>query len=201
MKSSIIVSILAGSAVAFAPSSQTRSTSALAGSVSNPLSSEIGAMAPLGYFDPWGLCDDEDKENFDRLREVELRHGRCSMLATVGWLTTAAGYRLPGLEDIPAGFKALNLEGQSFEVRSVLPATVGTIFLLTVSMQDYTGNAEFRGDYRNGFDFGWDRQTDEWKAKKRSIEVNNGRAAMMGILGIMVHEQLGNLGAIGLPTP
>ena len=34
-------------------------------------------------------------------------------------------------------------------------------------------------------------QTEEWKQQKRAIELNNGRAAMMGILGLMVHEQLG----------
>jgi hypothetical protein len=32
--------------------------------------------------------------------------------------------------------------------------------------------------------------------KKRAIELNNGRAAQMGILGIMVHEKLGNLDLI-----
>ena len=54
-----------------------------------------------------------------------------------------------------------------------------------------TGESEFRGDFRNGFDFGWDKQSDEWKLQKRAVELNQGRAAMMGILGLMVHEQLG----------
>ena len=54
-----------------------------------------------------------------------------------------------------------------------------------------TGN-EFVGDFRNGaIDFGWDTFSDEAKLSKRAIELNNGRAAMMGILGLMVHEQLG----------
>jgi hypothetical protein len=34
-------------------------------------------------------------------------------------------------------------------------------------------------------------QSEEEKLKKRAIELNNGRAAQMGILALMVHEQLG----------
>ena len=51
---------------------------------------------------------------------------------------------------------------------------------------------DFVGDFRNGYiDFGWDNFDEETKLKKRAVELNNGRAAMMGILGLMVHEQLG----------
>merc|ERR1719327_1915719 len=54
-----------------------------------------------------------------------------------------------------------------------------------------TGN-EFVGDFGNGsIDFGWDTFDEETKLSKRAIELNNGRAAMMGILGLMVHEELG----------
>mmetsp|Transcript_5233 Transcript_5233/g.3310 ORF Transcript_5233/g.3310 Transcript_5233/m.3310 type:complete len:80 (+) Transcript_5233:352-591(+) len=61
--------------------------------------------------------------------------------------------------------------------------------------RDAFGLSEFPGDFRNGskLDFGWDSQSDAWKRNKRSIELNNGRAAQMGILGIMVHENMGNL--------
>ena len=59
------------------------------------------------------------------------------------------------------------------------------------------GEPEFPGDFRNGFlDFGWDKQSDDWKRKKRSIELNNGRAAMMGIMGLMVHDAMGNVDSI-----
>ena len=45
---------------------------------------EIGVLAPLGFFDPLGLCADGNEEVFARRRAVELKHGRVSMLATLG---------------------------------------------------------------------------------------------------------------------
>jgi hypothetical protein len=57
-----------------------------------------------------------------------------------------------------------------------------------------TGN-EFVGDFRNGYiDFGWDTFTEEEQMSKRAIELNNGRAAQLGILGLMVHEKIVPLG-------
>jgi len=205
MKSTILASLVA-SAAAFAPAQQGRASTEVNGIFYNQATAQTfggdpGATAPLGFFDPLGLVADDDQETFDHLREVEVRHGRCAMLAVTGWLTTAAGVRLPGMEDTPFGFKALVMEGMPMEVRGTLPLTLMTVFAITPFMQDI-GQSTFPGDYRNGaFDFGWDEQTEEWQNKKRAIEINNGRAAQMGILGIMVHEQLGNLNDIGLPQP
>merc|ERR1712051_31703 len=64
-------------------------------------------------------------------------------------------------------------------------------FLELFVMKDVKGTAEFPGDFRNGFGPGWDKYTDEEKREKRSIELNNGRAAQMGILGLMFHEMMG----------
>ena len=59
-------------------------------------------------------------------------------------------------------------------------------------MKDVTGEAEFPGDFCNGaLDFRWDTFDEETKLSKRGIELNNGRATMMRILGLTVHEQLG----------
>jgi hypothetical protein len=43
----------------------------------------LGSQAPLGFWDPLGLLEDADEARFDRLRTVENKHGRISMLAMV----------------------------------------------------------------------------------------------------------------------
>jgi len=202
---SLVLGLSAPETAAFSNAPATRNSNSninTALSVS-PFAEDVGATAPHGYFDPLGLTRDGDKEKFERLREVEIRHGRVSMLAITGWLVTAAGIRLPGMQDMPFGFKAIyDVMDLPREVRGTLPLTLASVWFLTLVMKDEAGTADFPGDYRNGLiDFGWDKQTDEWKRSKRAIEVNNGRGAMMGILGIMVHEQLGNLSDIGLPQP
>lgn len=111
MKTAILTTLVAGAA-AFAPVKDSSSSST---ALNADLTKEIGAMTPLGLFDPLGVLGDAangDQEHFDRLRWVELKHGRIAMLAVVGYLTTAAGIRFPGAEDIPGGFAALdNLPG------------------------------------------------------------------------------------------
>jgi hypothetical protein len=114
------------------------------------------------------------------------------MLGVVGYLVTYAGVRLPGLEDVPAGWAAW----------SALPASVlgqfgMTVIFMEMANRDQTGNAEFEGDFRNGYlDFGWDSQSDAWKKNKRNVELNQGRAAMMGLLGLMTHDAMGNVADI-----
>jgi Chlorophyll A-B binding protein len=190
MKFVILASIIA-SATAFAPVSQKASTTALNMAFEN----ELGAQAPLGFFDPLGLVSDGDQEKFDRLRYVEIKHGRICMLAVAGYLVQENGIRLPGdvdysglkFADVPNGFAALStISGAGI---AQIVAFIG--FLEVAVMKDITGG-EFVGDFRNGFiDFGWDSFDEETKLQKRAIELNQGRAAQMGILALMVHEQLG----------
>jgi len=191
MKTAIVASLIAGAA-AFAPSQQSARTSV---STNMAFENELGAQAPLGFFDPLGLVADGDQAKFDRLRYVEIKHGRICMLAVVGYLVTEAGIRLPGdidysgtsFESIPGGFAALSAIPSAGLAQIV--AFIG--FLEIAVMKDITGG-EFVGDFRNGaLDFGWDSFDEETKLRKRAIELNQGRAAQMGILALMVHEQLG----------
>ena len=78
MKLFLFASLVVGAA-AFSPVSvKTASTST---KLAASFESDIGATLPLGFFDPLGLVADGDQAKFDRLRLVELKHGRISMLA------------------------------------------------------------------------------------------------------------------------
>lgn len=228
MKLAILSSLIA-SAAAFAPTQSKSASVAL--DAKADFANEIGAMTPLGLFDPMGFLTNADQAQFDDYRAKEIKHGRvgtlmlkwllshfhfvsisicgtnriqkthrlCStffastaMLGVVGYLTTYAGVRFPGLEDVPAGWAAWN----------ALPAEVVsqmgmTWIFMEMANRDQTGNAKIVGDFRNGYlDFGWDDQSEAWQTKKRTIELNQGRAAMMGLFGLMVHDSMGNIADI-----
>merc|ERR1712087_123128 len=93
MKTAVLATLLA-SAAAFAPAKQASKTTSL-----SAFEDELGAQPPLGFFDPLGLVADGDQEKFDRLRYVEIKHGRICMLGVVGYLLQEAGIRLPGSID------------------------------------------------------------------------------------------------------
>merc|ERR1711935_639412 len=134
------------------------------------------------------MGDDADQERFERLRYVELKHGRVSMLAFLGQIWTRAGNHLGG---------NIDTEGHSFDSSpNGIAAVIGPDAIPQAGLVQIFA---FVGDFRNGaIDFGWDKFDEETKFAKRAIELNNGRAAMMGILGLMIHEELGtNLPVIG----
>merc|ERR1719384_1124568 len=187
------LALLFASAAAFAPSKVAQTSTAL-----NAFESELGVQPPLGFFDPLGLLNDADQERFDRLRYVELKHGRISQLAFLGNIITRAGVHLPGdIDKSGTSFDSIGDGWAAISGPNAIPqaglfqiiAFVG--FLELFVMKDITGG-EFVGDFRNdSLDFGWDTFDEETKLQKRAIELNNGRAAQFGILGLMVHEQLG----------
>lgn len=71
-----------GSAAAFAPArTAAPRASALA---AFDIKTQVGAQAPLGYFDPFGLLTEADEETFNLWRKIELKHGRIAMMAVLG---------------------------------------------------------------------------------------------------------------------
>ena len=173
----VLASLL--SAAAFAPVARVARSSSL----KMGFESEIGAQPPLGFWDPLGLLADADQERFDRLRYVETKHGRISMLAILGHLVTTAGARLPGeiayglkFSEVPTGLKAFD----------VIPAA-GTFQLFAFIGLLELGFGSKQAEIEEGCAPQWGEND-----QKKAIELNNGRAAQMGILALMVHEKLDN---------
>ena len=54
---------------------------------------ELGVQAPVGFWDPAGFTADGSVENFKRRRATEIKHGRISMLATMGYITPVTWIR------------------------------------------------------------------------------------------------------------
>mmetsp|Transcript_5288 Transcript_5288/g.12326 ORF Transcript_5288/g.12326 Transcript_5288/m.12326 type:complete len:208 (+) Transcript_5288:266-889(+) len=183
MKSAIFASLIA-SAAAFAPAQQAKTSTAL-----NVNELEIGVTAPLGVYDPLGWLESQP-ESFERRRAVERKHGRVAMAAVVGvivhnnhivfdgYLSTSQNLKF---SDIPTG-----VDG----IRAIPNAGLLQIlaFFALVELA-WMPASKYDGDYGVGY-FGADIKDPEEKARKLNVELNNGRAAMMGILGNMVTEQL-----------
>jgi hypothetical protein len=171
------------SAAAFAPVSRVARSSAL----KMDFSGEIGAQPPLGFWDPLGLLADADQARFDRLRYVETKHGRIAQLAILGHIVTAAGIRLPGdispgipYASVPAGLAAFDVIPNAASFQIVV--FIGLIEAGFYQRQEEIEEAQLKAS-------GWDEAT---ISKKKGIELNNGRAAQMGILALMVHEKINN---------
>jgi len=159
--------------------------------------SEIGAQPPLGFWDPLGLLEDADQERFERLRYVEIKHGRIAMLAVLGHITQQ-NVRLPGMLSTSADISFADMPNGLAALSKIPPVGLAQIvlfigFLELAVMKNVEGS--FPGDFTNGgnpFESSWQAFSEETKERKRAIELNNGRAAQMGILALMVHEKLSN---------
>ena len=170
-------------AAAFAPSARVARSSAIKMSFEDAL----GAQAPLGFWDPLGLLKDADQERFDRLRYVETKHGRISMLAILGHLVTTAGVRLPG--DIAYGVPFSSMKTGLAAFDTIPAAGIAQIFIFIGAIELGFGSRQAEIEEAQLKASGWDAETIQ---KKLAIELNNGRAAQMGILALMVHEKLDN---------
>merc|ERR1719409_286893 len=158
---------------------------------------ELGVQPPVGYWDPAGLAADGDMASFNRRRGIELKHGRISMIACIGYITPEyfkwPGYLSPGnslkFDDIPNGLAAI----------SKVPAAGITQWIAfcgvleTAFFKQEDGRAP--GDFARGGILGVPNATGpienaEERKKKLNAEIANGRLAMVAIIGMFFQDGL-----------
>jgi len=149
---------------------------------------EIGAVAPLGYFDPLGYITDD--ETFTRYRAVERKHGRIAMMAMAGTFVHNNHWTFDGYLSPSAGLKFSDIDtgiGGLFQV----PAAGLAQILVVCGLVElaWWPATQLDGDYgvRLGNINNWDEEPSK-EIRQKNAELNNGRAAMMGILGTFTHE-------------
>ena len=161
---------------------------------------------PLDLWDPIGFCDDE--ESFARRRAVEIKHGRISMIAFIGMMVQELGVTFPGSLDLSGSypFDAVLKDGMGFPALANIPsAGIAQIVLfcgmaeaLAAPANQYTGGPQ---DLPGGYDgatgtipggYPFTTQIEDTEARDRALncEIQNGRGAMLGVTGCMMHSCL-----------
>jgi len=154
-------------------------------------SGEVGAMEPLGYWDPAGFMrksvvgdpykwEWRDEATFRRYRAAELKHGRLSMVALTGmYATSAARFPSPQFESSPEGFHVIGSEAAS---------GLGILFLLVgfVELENPEGDFDNPVNFKDIFGLGKD--FDVYSGDLRNKELAHCRLAMPVVFSYWLSE-------------
>merc|ERR1711935_1281806 len=196
---------MGSSAAAFAPSALQASSTALNADARSPDGLGVDP-GPLDLFDPLGFVDEE--ESFARRRAVEIKHGRISMMAFIGMAVQELGVTFPGSLDLAGDYPFADVlkDGMGFPALANIPALGlcqivlfgGLAEGVAMPSSEYTGGPQ---DLPGGFDgssgtipggYPFTTQIEDPEARDRAlnVEIQNGRGAMLGVTGAMMHSCL-----------
>merc|ERR1719379_1023580 len=173
---------------------------------------DVGTTKPLGVYDPLGLMT-KMPDKYRRWQEMEIKHGRFAMAATLHVILTEAGVRWPGYLSIAEDIKFSDMPGGTIASWAALPNLAWLQIVLVVALLDNSvlkqDPSKEPGDVGDGTYVGdakiWVRYDDvpgfSGKTFKLNAERNNGRAAMMGITGMLIHEGLTGNPVWPIPVP
>merc|ERR1719311_257083 len=176
------------------PLALVQSGAALRASQLQPLSAQckvngmVGDCKPLGYFDPLGFSKDASPETMAKYREAELKHGRVAMLAAFGMIVADKWHPL---------FEGKN-SANPLEALTQVPK-LGWLQILTFIMfMEVIGILNSRRpDYEPGNFLGTSQwETDEGWDSYQTKELNNGRLAMFGSIGMLVGSYITGKGPL-----
>jgi len=212
-----LLSLLAGNAVAFAPSNSNNQIATSLNSGMDDLQELATKCNPVvQFYDPiglskanlWGSTSDQ---TIGFLREAEVKHGRIAMFAFVGYIVHANGITWPW---------PMQLDGTPFPKTNNAPEAWDAIsddaklqIFLFIGFLEYYREVACEKHYMRGgkvgefpkfdtkvipggalnlydpFNFAPQR-TEEQKADGLIKEINNGRLAMLGIMGFLAEGKV-----------
>jgi hypothetical protein len=157
---------------------------------------DIGILPPLNVWDPLGYIDSRDMRRYE---EMEIKHGRAAMLGFLHVVLTEAGLRFPGyLSDGTFGGAPIKFADVPAGAINTVLAIPGSSWAQIICLCGVLEAGVFKQDpSREAGDIApewgpWVRYDDpEARTFKLNAERQNGRAAMLGITGIILHELLG----------
>lgn len=150
-------------------------------------SEEIGTIGPLGFFDPLGFCPEGKRNIFRNQREMEIKHGRVAMLATVGLVaqhfihrSDVSALKIYLGSNSPNGIGAL---GIFYGPEGFLQLCGISFFILVMEFFIWAPD-----DYREPGDYGNPLNIPFYTPEMRYNELTNGRFAMISVVGILLAE-------------
>merc|ERR550539_1715189 len=160
---------------------------------------DAGVLPPTGYLDPLGFGEKASPERLRWFREAELKHGRVAMLAAVGFLVGEN----PDLKTalFPSNPEYAGSNGLAMNTYTdhnldtfwyAFVAGVGALEVGFFDKFESVLDLELKADYAVG-DLGFDplglKPDDEDEfARKRTIELQNGRLGMLALAGFNAQE-------------
>jgi hypothetical protein len=157
---------------------------------------DIGILPPLNVWDPLGYIESRDMRRYE---EMEIKHGRAAMLGFLHVILTEAGLRFPGyLSDGTFGGQPIKFADVPGGAINTVLAIPGSSWAQIICLCGVLEAGVFKQDPdREAGDIApewgpWVRYDDpEVKTFKLNAERQNGRAAMLGITGMILHELVG----------
>ena len=150
-----------------------------------------GSTKPLGYFDPLGFAQNKKPSELVKLREAELKHGRWGMIAALAIPITELVTHQQAIHVLD------NADTITLATFTTVVAASELKSMLLGWENPFTNSSSYfsmKADYQPG-DLGFSTKRSflgKDEAFMLDAEINNGRLAMIGSLGMIAQELVSN---------